>query len=124
MSQSWNTLRREAPAVRAGWGALLLGAPGLVLRSFGHRPVRPQTLVVRALGARHLAQAALISPTSPRWTRVAGAAVDGLHAATAVALGVADRRWRRAVLADAAVAGAFMTAGWALAVRPPRPRSG
>ncbi|HMA46580.1 MAG TPA: hypothetical protein VKP11_05180, partial [Frankiaceae bacterium] len=48
-----------------------------------------------------------------------GAATDGLHAASAAVLAVADRQWRRAGTADAALAGAFGVLS-ALAARSPR----
>ncbi|WP_253870156.1 hypothetical protein [Mycobacterium sp. 1164966.3] len=43
---------------RAGWGAVLLAVPGLVLTSMrGVQVDRKAIIVVRILGARHLVQA-------------------------------------------------------------------
>lgn len=93
-------------AARLGWGTLLLGAPSLTLRLLGGEPTPAARKVARVLGIRHVLQAL--------GTRRAGgdhryllAAVDGAHAASAVAFSVFDRRWRRAALTDAAVAACF-----------------
>ena len=40
-------------------------------------------------------------------TGASGAAVDGIHAVTSTGLAVAERRWRRSALADAAIAAGF-----------------
>ncbi|MFC4149960.1 hypothetical protein ACFO0M_27220 [Micromonospora mangrovi] len=93
---------------RLSWGALLLLAPGRLLRPLG--PVGGEAIVtLRVLGTRHLAQAALTSawPTSRGFA--AGATVDAVHALAALTLAAVDRRQRRAALANAAVA-----TGWAL----------
>lgn len=91
---------------RLVWGAVLLAAPGRVLRSVGGHPDLTPPAVLRVLGVRHLAQAAvLLRRPTPAAFRL-GAVADGLHALTALALAV-DRRRRGVALIDAALA-----AGW------------
>jgi hypothetical protein len=109
--------------VRAAWGGVLLGAPGSVLsittRSDPAFLVTART-VLRVLGARHIAQAAV----QARWPRppvlALAAAVDGLHAASGIALAATDPRWRRSALFDAAVALAFALTTARHARRPTR----
>jgi hypothetical protein len=111
--------------VRIPWGAVLLLAPGavLALTTGPDSPCGgPARVVLRILGARHLLQAGV----ELRWPRprilAVAAAVDGVHAATGVAFGAADRRWRRAALLDAAIAAGFCltTARNATRVQPSR----
>ena len=83
-------------ALRALWGALLLVEPGLVLRVLPHQSLDSAAVgFARALGARHLAQAAVADTrrgSSRRWV-LAGAAVDATHASTMLALaGVREAR--------------------------------
>ncbi len=125
--------------VRAGYGVALVCAPGLLIRlmagpgAVAGRPRRPAEadaqreaatgsrarVVARALGARHLAQAALTAagrradPGSPV-PLGGGAAVDLLHAASMLALGAIDGRVRRTTFTDAALEMALAAAGaWA-----------
>lgn len=97
-------------ATRAAWGAVLLVAPGAVLAAVvapAQQRGRPATIVLRVLGARQLAQAAV----ERRWPRprvlALAATVDALHAASGLLLATVDRRWRRGALLDAAVALGF-----------------
>ena len=92
------------PALHALVGAVLLLAPGRLLRGVGDPGDRRARLAARVLGARHLGQAALLAATGRRTTRF-GAAVDGLHAASMVPLGLAVPLHRRAAMASGAVAG-------------------
>lgn len=66
--------------------------------------------VLRLLATRHLVQAAVEAWRGPTVVR-AGAAVIAVHACTAMAFGMADRRWRRPSLIDAAVAAGFAYLG-------------
>jgi hypothetical protein len=96
------------PAARACYGAALLCAPGLVLGlSTGHAPSQRARAVTRTLGARHLAQAVLTLWRPRPAVFLAGAGVDACHAASMLALAVADPRMRRARVADAVTAAAF-----------------
>jgi hypothetical protein len=110
------------PAARAGYGAVLLCAPGLALGlCTGEASSSRARAVVRFLGARHLAQAVLTLWRPRRPVLAAGAGIDGCHAASMLALAVADPQLRRAGLADALAATAFTAAGAAIAgARPPR----
>lgn len=113
-------LRGVAVAARLAWGGLLLLAPGALLR-----PVGPATTTavrtLRVLGARHLVQAAVTVRRPTRGVFAAGAAVDGLHALTDLALAAADRRQRPAALTDAAVAAGWMLLGAVVARDPGEP---
>jgi hypothetical protein len=63
--------------------------------------------VLRVLGVRHIGQAVVEAPGPQPVVRYLGAAVDGLHALTAVGLAVIDPRWRRGALTDTAIAAFF-----------------
>jgi hypothetical protein len=66
-------------------------------------------VVTTALGVRHLAQVGACLAFPVRRTWLVGAIVDGLHAGSMLALMAADRRRRKAALADAAIA-----VGWGM----------
>ena len=63
--------------------------------------------MARILGARHLAQAVLTLWRPRPAVFLAGAGIDACHAASMLALAVADPRMRRAGIVDAATAAAF-----------------
>ena len=109
-------------AVRACYGGMLLAAPRGVLSVCTAGQASPRTLgVVRVLGARHLIQAALTAgvlsargPSEdipPRRALLAGSGVDTAHAASMIGLALAHRPLRRAVLADAVLAGSLAAFG-------------
>ncbi|MFI7070748.1 hypothetical protein COO58_13730 [Micromonospora sp. WMMA1996] len=103
-------LRRAALIGRVAWGALLLVAPGALLRPVG--PATPAALAtLRVLGARHLVQAAVTVRRPAPGTFLAGAAVDAVHALSTLALAAVDRRQRHAALADTAVAAVWAVLG-------------
>ncbi|MCW3845083.1 hypothetical protein ONA70_33955 [Micromonospora yasonensis] len=110
----WHT----SALTRLAWGAALTVAPHRVLLRWGH-PSGLAVAVLRVLGVRHLAQAAMTLRRPTPVVLTAGAAADALHATTALALAAVDRRQRRIALLDTAIAG-----GWALldlsAARRPR----
>jgi hypothetical protein len=92
--------------VRAVWGGVLLGAPGSVLSITTRSDpafLGTARIVLRVLGARHIVQAAV----EARWPRpgvlALAATVDGLHAASGLALAATDPGWRRSALLDATV---------------------
>ncbi len=96
---------------RAAYGAILLAVPAAVLAACGcPAPSRRECQVARALGARHLLQAAVTSRGGRRLV-AAGAAADALHAASMIPVAVADSRIRRAALADAALESLLACAG-------------
>jgi hypothetical protein len=99
--------------VRAAWGAALLVAPRQVLGHVHHlRTDRASVVVARVLGARQLAQAVL-SGTDPSPEVLAlGVWVDGVHAASAVGLALADRHRARAGVTDAAIAATWGLLGY------------
>ncbi len=105
-------------AVRAGYGVLLLGAPGPVIRLYtGHRADPRTQMVARLLGARHLPQAVATAGPASRTVLGLGVETDLAHAASMVGLAGWDRARRRAGLVDAAAAGSFAVVGAALACR-------
>jgi hypothetical protein len=77
--------------------------------------------VLRVLGARHLAQAAVSGVAASESLAALGAVVDTLHSGSCVGLAAASGRWRRAALLDAAVEAGFAAAGWSC--RPRRART-
>lgn len=106
------SLRRphnELQLARAVWGGTLLLAPRPLLARAGTAS-DPIVKVTRVLGARHLLEALILSRwpqrPPPRWPVV----VDGIHAATMIAVATGSRRLRSEALASAAVAG--LLAGW------------
>jgi hypothetical protein len=100
-------------------GATELLAPRALTRVVLGAPLDGGGLAaVRVLGARHLAQAAAGGADPGRTATRLGATVDALHAASMLALAAADRRWRRAALTSASVAGALAVAGVVRASSP------
>ena len=111
-----NTVVWLVTLARAGYGAALVGVPGLLIGLTGQKPGGRACGVARVLGARHLIQSGVTAATQladPDDSVVlgGGAAVDLLHATSMVALGAADRRLRRAALIDAAVEAGLAAAG-------------
>lgn len=100
------------PAARACYGAALLCAPGLALGlCTGRAASQRARAVVRILGARHLAQAALTLWRPSPAVLLSGAGIDACHAASMLALAVADPQLRTAGIADCAAATAFTATG-------------
>ncbi|HEY2507554.1 MAG TPA: hypothetical protein VGI58_13655 [Streptosporangiaceae bacterium] len=105
---------RWASLVRAGYGAVLVCLPGPLIAMVTGKPVTSRTVVVaRVLGVRHLAQAAICGLVPAPGVVRAGAAVDGLHAASMLAAAAAEPGLRRATLADSGIATAFASAALA-----------
>jgi hypothetical protein len=104
---------RSLEAARAVYGAGLLLAPSPVLDALARSSLdRPAVRVARVLGARHLLQAAVLAThPGPRW-RLAGAAVDGAHAASMLALARYSGRplHRRLAAGNAGTAGLLAVA--------------
>jgi hypothetical protein len=104
---------RGIEILRAAWGAALLIEPDRVLRSTHSGPVDPPSrTVTRILGARQLGQAALSGLRPSPEVLAMGVWVDSVHALTASALALGDRRRVRAGCTDAAVAGVWAVAGY------------
>lgn len=100
---------RGVEVARAAWGSLLLLAPSLPARLLSGPPPYPswERPILRVLGLRHVAQSAVLAADpAPVLTEI-GAAMDGLHAATALGYAASGRTRRRTGLLDAAVAGSF-----------------
>jgi hypothetical protein len=111
---AWVRLVGGLTAARLGWGAALVLAPGPMVRTLGGAETPRSRRVARVLGVRHLIQGLWERTSAPGRLRL-GSLVDASHALSAVALAVLDRRWRRAALADAALAMAFGLGGIQLA---------
>jgi hypothetical protein len=97
---------------RAVYGIALLLEPGPCQggRTFGADD-RASTIVGRALGARHLAQALMTRARPSRRALLRGAAVDGAHAISMVALAVLDPSRRRLGAFAAAISTGFTACG-------------
>ncbi|MHB1571520.1 MAG: hypothetical protein ACYCXW_10575 [Solirubrobacteraceae bacterium] len=97
---------RTIATVRAGWGLLLVLAPArLVTCVPGVKLTGRRRAVARILGARH----ALQGTAALAGSELAQTAwwVDGLHAASMLALAIAAPSERRLASSDATVAAAF-----------------
>ncbi len=103
---------RRLTATRAGWGAVLLTVPGLILRRLpGQQDTGPVRDIARILGLRHLVQAAIVARRPTRDRLLAGAAVDAAHATSMLALALLRPDHRALALADAGCASTFAAAG-------------
>lgn len=101
----------EVAFVRAAWGLVLLAAPASLTGDGGKAPATRRRWVLRALGARHVAQAAVTAWRPTPVVLASGAATDVLHAASMAALAVGDARWRGRAAADAVLATCFAATG-------------
>ena len=106
-----------AAVVRGGWGCALLLMPDRILRlGSSGAPVPAVALATaRVLGARQVLQSVttLLAPVPA--VVGAGAAVDALHGATAVGLGLLSPTWRRIAVVETLLATGFTATGWATA---------
>ena len=113
-------------AVRTAYGLARLIRPGALAdeQKVGGRESRGR-IVVRALGARQVVQAAASQPAPTAPVLALGAGVDLLHAATMLAVAVAapGKRRRRAALIETAAALGFAVAGASAAWRTRRGRT-
>ncbi len=90
----------------ATWGLALVFAPRRVIRSVQTSEADTSEVVVaRTLGARHVAQAAVLLRRPTEGWMLAGAGVNGLHSVSLLLLGAADRRRRHLAECGAATAG-------------------
>jgi hypothetical protein len=104
------------PSIRAGYGVLLVVAPGAVIRlATGQPSGRRERAVARLLGTRHVVQAAITAFAPVPGVLAAGAGVDVLHTTSMIMLAAADRRARRAALTDALAESLFAAAGFSSA---------
>lgn len=104
---------------RGFYGLALTIGPASVLRLVGIDDASPKaTAIVRILGLRDVTQALICAPTPTRPVALLGAGVDGLHAASMVALAVASPRWRRAGLFSGSLSLGFALLGVRQASRP------
>lgn len=110
--------RRQATALlvtHAAWGTILVLWPATIIGASPDRGHRSVAFGARALGARHLIQAAALArhagePT-PGWSMW----VDATHGASMLALALTSSGLRPAALRSAAVASTF--AAWSFAAR-------
>ncbi len=94
-----------AVVARAAYGALLLLAPGAVIRMASGAPTaRASRVVARILGLRHLAQALILGRTGARNRLLVGVAIDTAHALSMIGLAVLKRDYRRSAALDAVLA--------------------
>jgi hypothetical protein len=103
---------RPIELLRAAWGAVLLVAPGVVLRLVHAVRIDGRALVIaRVLGARQLLQASLSGIKPSPEMLAAGVCVDAVHSMTAVGLAVVDRHRARVGVADGIVAALWAALG-------------
>ncbi len=103
---------RPVAVLRGIWGAALITVPGRILTRVHHGPAGGvDVAVARALGARHLVQAAVTATSAGRELLLLGALADLAHAASAVGLAAVDPSRRRAGLTETAIAAGFALAG-------------
>ncbi|KAA0109283.1 hypothetical protein [Mycolicibacterium sp. P1-5] len=104
---------RGIEILRGAWGVALLFNPDGVLRVTASGPVDSTGRnVTRILGARQLVQATLSGLRPSPEVLAMGVWVDTVHALTASALALSDRRRARAGCTDAAIAGVWAGAGY------------
>ena len=97
---------------RAVVGIWLLLFPRLTLKALSRASVEARWVVAaRVLGARHLVEAVAVNYRPGHQIALAGAVVDGIHAATASAVGAIDARHRRLTWINAGTAAAFCAGG-------------
>jgi len=98
--------------VRASYGWALLCVPGPMITAVTGAPVSGRVrAVARVLGARQIVQAAVCGLVPAPGLIQAGAAADGLHAASMLALTGAEPNLRRPLFAETMIAAAFASAG-------------
>ena len=102
-------------AARAAYGLALLAAPRQALGGRRLGAAEPgASALARVLGVRQLSEAVLLARHPARRVLLAGAAVDGAHAASMLALCALSPRRRR--LAAASAATGALLAAWGLLV--------
>lgn len=107
---------RAVDAGRAVLGGVLLACPGVAPLAVGEQPSARSDLVVRVLAGRMLAQAcagALAAHLRRSWRGPVArgdAAVEALHSASMIGLGLLQPEHRRLAFASAALAGSFAVA--------------
>jgi hypothetical protein len=105
---------RALQLARAGYGTVLLLAPGPAIRLVTGRAPRHGTCrVARVLGIRHLIQAALTAIAPRPEVFAIGGRVDAVHTASMLLAAVRPAE-RRAALTDALVEAALAAAGWSV----------
>jgi hypothetical protein len=106
-------------ATRLVWGAVLIVAPGAVVRALsGEHAERSWRWLGLILGARHLVQALFESKRERQPGRTIPV-VDGLHGASALSLSLIKPQYRRLGVMDALIAGSFAVWGWRSTVGAP-----
>jgi hypothetical protein len=107
---------------RGLYGAALLLAPRRALGSDARALDGSTRVFARLLGLRNLAEASLLARHRTRGWALAGAAVDGAHAATMALLAALDSSRRRVAVRSGLVAAGFAALG--LAARGSRTPAG
>jgi len=103
-------------SIRAGYGVLLVAAPGAAIRlATGQPSGRRSRGVARLLGARHIVQAAITAVAPVPGVLATGAGVDALHTTSMIMLAAIDGSARRAALTDALVESLFAATGFSSA---------
>jgi hypothetical protein len=99
---------RWVSTARACYGLVLLALPApLIAAATGAPASRRVRVIARVLGGRQVAQGMICGLAPVPELIEAGAATDGLHAASMLMLAASEPRLRRALLAEAAIAAAL-----------------
>lgn len=110
---------RVLAAARVAWGIVLIAAPRwLIAHCRRENTGRAPVTVMRVLGVRQLLQGVTTLAVPERAVVEMGAATDATHAMSGFGLAATSPPWRRAALADSAVAQSFAVAGWLLRPQP------
>ena len=109
---------RAVIAIRAATGCGLLLFPESIVSAIEPRGRvdRATVIAARVLGARHLAEAAVLADRPSPGVLFGGAAIDAIHAASMVAVARLSPTHRRPALASAGSAAGFAAVGAVLAV--------
>jgi hypothetical protein len=112
---------RVLQMIRAGYGMVLVLAPGPAIRLATGRLPRPRTCrVAQVLGTRHLIQATLTAAAPRPATFAIGGQVDAVHTASMLLLAAVSPGERRAALADALAEAALAWAGFSASIQKSR----
>jgi hypothetical protein len=108
---------RALQMIRAGYGMVLVLAPGPAIRlATGRLPSRRARRVAQVLGTRHLVQATLTAAAQRPGAFAIGGQVDAVHTASMLLLAAVSRAGRRAALTDALTEAALAVAGFSASV--------
>lgn len=109
-------MKRLVPRLRALYGATLMLAPATIVGALSRdRPQPRELLLARALGIRHVAQAAVIGGSHDACRIRTGATIDALHCGSMILLAAARPQHRVLAMVSAFISAALACGDWAAA---------